>query len=204
MSKHSYALKRWFSLLGIAPIGAYVVIHLYKNMTSLQGPDAFNQMLNEGRGLPLIVPIMLLLVWIPLAFHGIYGLFVMKQSKPNLPSFPFFGNLKYVLQRLSGIGLLLFIPAHLYKSKIGPALEGREADFNHMVDGLSDPITLTVYLLGVLGVAYHLANGLWQFSIGWGIAITEKGMRRMQWISIAFFVALAAMGYAAIWGLVSY
>jgi succinate dehydrogenase / fumarate reductase cytochrome b subunit len=54
--------------------------------------------------------------------------------------------------------------------------------------------------LGVLGVAYHLANGVWQFSIGWGIATTERGMKRVQVLSYVLFIALLVMGYGAMWG----
>jgi succinate dehydrogenase / fumarate reductase cytochrome b subunit len=69
-----------------------------------------------------------------------------------------------------------------------------------MVEGFHEPLTLFVYILGVLGVAYHLANGVWQFSIGWGIATTERGMKRVQVLSYVLFIALLVMGYGAMWG----
>jgi succinate dehydrogenase / fumarate reductase cytochrome b subunit len=71
-----------------------------------------------------------------------------------------------------------------------------------MAEGLQEPVTLAVYALGILGAAYHLANGIWQASIGWGFTVTQAGMRRVQWISMAAFLVLLAMGYAAVWGFV--
>ncbi len=204
MSRYSFTFRKLFSLVGLVPIGAYVVVHLYKNMASLQGPDAYNRMLNEGRALPLIIPIMMILVWVPIFFHGLYGLYItVTESRPNPAGYPFFGNIKYLLQRASGIGILLFIPAHLWKSKIGPTfVDKNPADFAHMQDGLSEPVTLVVYILGVTGVAYHLANGIWQACIGWGLTLSERSMKRMEIFSMFLFAVLATMGFAAIWGLV--
>ncbi len=199
-SKRSFWLGKLFSLVGIVPLGVYVIAHLYQNLRSLNGAEAFDQHLAESRSWPFIVPITILVIWIPIVFHGLYGLFALKKSRPNLIRFPFFENLKYVVQRLSGIGLLLFIPAHVYKTRIEPTLEQSPLNFHHMVEGLSEPLTLTVYILGILGVAYHLANGVWQFSIGWGITKTQKGMDRMQILSYVLFVLLLTMGYASIWG----
>src|SRR5207245_6642252 len=58
------------------------------------------------------------------------------------------------------------------------------------------------YILGVVGIAYHLANGLWSFmTMGWGITVSKSGMRWLERLSIAFFVLLLALGWAAIYGL---
>ena len=196
----SFWLGKLFSILGMFPIGVYVVVHLYNNLRSLGGEEVFNAHLASARTVPLIVPLAVLFIWIPIAFHGIYGLFLMKRSRPNLVRFRYFQNLKYVFQRLSGIGLLLFIPAHIYKTRLEPYFEGTVLDFHHMTEGLHEPLTLVVYLLGVLGVAYHLGNGIWQFFIGWGIVTTEKAMRRVEVVSMIFFLILLGMGYGAIWG----
>jgi succinate dehydrogenase / fumarate reductase, cytochrome b subunit len=200
ISKRSFVLGKLFSLFGLIPLGAYVVVHLYQNMKSLGGPDIFNSHLADTRAMPLIVPITILIIWVPILFHGIYGLAMLKQSRPNLGRFAYFDNIKYVLQRLSGIGLLLFIPAHVYKTRIEPTLSDRPLDFNHMVEGFHEPLTLVIYCLGVLGVAYHLANGVWQAAIGWGFTVTSQGMKRMQAVSIVLFLILATMGYLAMWG----
>jgi succinate dehydrogenase / fumarate reductase, cytochrome b subunit len=196
----SYWFGKLFSIFGLIPIGLYVIVHLYNNLTSLYGEEAFNKHLFDSRTTPLIIPLAILVIWIPIAFHGIYGLVMMKKARPNLVRFAYFQNLKYVLQRLSGIGLLLFIPAHIYKTRIEPGFFNSALNFHHMSEGLHEPLTLTVYIFGVLGVAFHLANGLWQFCIGWGITVREKAMRRVEIFSMVFFLVLLAMGYGAIWG----
>ena len=196
----SFWLGKIFSLVGIVPLGIYVFVHLYNNLTSLEGAEVFNKHLAESRSFPMIVPIAILVLWIPIAFHGLYGLFGLKKSRPTITQNPYFENLKYWVQRLSGIGLLLFIPAHIYKTRIEPGLFHSTLDFHHMVEGLHEMDTLVIYCLGVVGVAYHLANGIWQFSIGWGITTTQKGMDRMQWATYGVFGILMLMGFGAIWG----
>lgn len=201
-SMRSFWLGKIFSLFGIVPLGLYVIVHLYNNLSSLGGAENFDRHLQESRSLPLIVPITILVIWIPVLFHGIYGLFFMKKARPNLHKLPYFGNLKYLIQRLSGIGLLLFIPAHIYKTRIEPGFLHSTLNFHHMSEGLHELDTLVIYSLGVLGVAFHLANGIWQAGIGWGVTTSQRGMQRMQWVSYAIFVLILAMGYGSIWGLV--
>lgn len=198
--KKKFLAGRLFSLLGLFPLGIFVVVHLYHQLYSLQGELTYNQKLFQTRSLPLIVPFLVLAIWIPIAYHGLYGLFVMKKARPQLFQYRYFGNLKYVLQRLSGLGLLLFIPAHLFKTRIEPFLEEEILDFRHMSEAFQEPLTLGIYLLGVLGVAYHLANGFWQFCIAWGGVSSTQGMKRLEGLSILVFVTLLAMGYGAIWG----
>ncbi|HEV3190531.1 MAG TPA: hypothetical protein VGY54_08550, partial [Polyangiaceae bacterium] len=61
--------------------------------------------------------------------------------------------------------------------------------------------TLVVYLLGTLGVAYHLANGAQTFCLSWGIVSTRAALRRLEWIAILFFVVLLAMSWGAVYAL---
>jgi succinate dehydrogenase / fumarate reductase cytochrome b subunit len=193
-------MSKIFSFFGLFPLGIYVVVHFYRNLTSLSGPAAFNQRLADAKALPLIVPLSILLLWVPIAFHGFYGLFAMKKSRPHLLKFPYFGHLKYFLQRLSGIGILFFIPAHVYKTSIRPILRSQPLSFDDMSWAFHDPLALSIYLLGILGAAYHLSNGLWQFSIGWGMVKSEAGMKRVQAMSIFLFMVLFVMGCSSILG----
>ena len=202
MRMRSFCLGKLFSLFGVVPLGLYVIVHLYNNLASLGGAEAFDQHLRNSKSMPLIVPITILVIWIPVLFHGLYGLFAMKKARPNLVKLPYFENLKYVFQRLSGIGLLLFIPAHIYKTRIEPGLFNSSLNFHHMQEGLRELDTLVIYTLGVLGVAYHLANGIWQAGIGWGLTTSQRGMKRMQLLSYAVFVLLMGMGFSAIWGII--
>jgi succinate dehydrogenase / fumarate reductase cytochrome b subunit len=199
-SIRAFLLKRLFSFLGIVPLGIYVILHLYNNAYSTQGPEAYNLYLQSSRQVPYYFLLVFLFIYLPLIFHGIYGLVLTRRGKMNYPQYAWFRNLKYVLQRLSGLGLILFIPAHVYKTKLAPALYGFQMDYRHMSEGMHESITLTVYILGILAVAFHLANGIWSAGITWGVTLGPKSQRVSEILSIFIFGVIVIMGFNAIRG----
>src|SRR2546428_675363 len=96
------------------------------------------------------------------------------------------------------------IAPHLYLAWFEPRfLHGRPEPFAEISREMRfHTPTLVVYILGVIGIAYHLANGLWSFmTMGWGITVSKSAMKWLERLSIAFFVLLLALGWAAIYGL---
>jgi succinate dehydrogenase / fumarate reductase, cytochrome b subunit len=133
----------------------------------------------------------------------VWGIVRMFRSRPA-PMQGGFSNLRYVLQRVSAIGLLFFLGAHLYLAWFEPRfLQGRPEPFQDISREMRfHTPTLIVYLLGVLGISYHLANGLWSFTtMGWGITVSKSGIRWIERVSILLFVALLIIGFAAIYAL---
>ncbi len=194
----AYIWTKVFSFLGVVPLAVFTVIHLYGNLTAIQGPEAFNDHLVKTRAFPFIDLLTILFIWVPFVMHAIWGMMKIKNARPNNIRFNYWDNLRYITQRVSAIGVMLFVPAHIFKSKIQPTwLEGHPATFQHMLE-LAEPVTFVVYLLGILGVAYHVANGLWQAAIGWGFTTTQKAMNRMQVFCILLFIVLLTMGYASL------
>jgi succinate dehydrogenase / fumarate reductase cytochrome b subunit len=63
------------------------------------------------------------------------------------------------------------------------------------------PPTLIVYILGVLAVAYHLANGLHSFAMGWGIVSSRRALKKLEIAALITFVILLGMGWATIYAL---
>lgn len=57
-----------------------------------------------------------------------------------------------------------------------------------------------VYLLGVLGTTFHLANGVYTASFIHGLAASPRAQRRMQVVSVALFVVLLGVGWGAVAG----
>jgi succinate dehydrogenase / fumarate reductase cytochrome b subunit len=182
------------SLSGVVPVGLFVLLHLYTNSFSLKGAGAYDARLRRLDELPLMTPFEILFIYLPILFHAILGLVITFRGQVNLLAYPRLGNWRYVLQRLSGIGVLLFVGAHVYKTRVEPALRGFTLDFAHMQEAMSEPLTFTVYLLGMLGTAYHLANGLWTFSITWGIAANRRAQSRLTAVAIVLFVLIFLMG----------
>jgi succinate dehydrogenase / fumarate reductase, cytochrome b subunit len=108
-----------------------------------------------------------------------------------------------VLQRLSAIGLLLFLGAHLWLAMLHPRLTtGRPEPFSDISHEMHHHLpTLLVYTLGVLGIAYHLANGLQTFTMGWGIVTSRRALRKLDILVWVVFVGLLAMGWGSVYAL---
>jgi succinate dehydrogenase / fumarate reductase cytochrome b subunit len=50
-------------------------------------------------------------------------------------------------------------------------------------------------------VAYHLANGAQSFCMSWGVVSSQRGLRRLEGVTLAFFLLLLVMGWAAVYAL---
>lgn len=188
------------SVVGLLPLGIYVVLHLWTNVSSLGGPCAFNTALHASRNHPAFL-VLEILLGISIVLHTTVGIALMLKWRANNRRSPFFGNIKFLLQRLSGIGLLLFIIAHVINARIRPSLDGRGSESYHgMREALHEPLTLAVYLLGVFGVSYHLANGLWSFCITWGLTVTPQAQRKSQFASFVLFAGLVVLSGCVLYG----
>jgi succinate dehydrogenase / fumarate reductase cytochrome b subunit len=199
------------SVLAIAPLGVWVTWHLWENLYAWRGDGAWSERVvntavtAEGRaytGNPVSSALVSLVVFAPLLIHTVWGLRRLAMAKPN--GYQFFGNAKYVLQRLSALGLLGFLGAHVYLARISPALHsatGHESFEDLAAHMRHHPPTLVVYILGVVGTTFHLANGLYTASFIHGLAASPRAQQRMQVFSILFFVVLTAIGLGAVAGL---
>jgi len=61
-----------------------------------------------------------------------------------------------------------------------------------------NPWIFAFYVLGILSATFHLSNGLWSFSIVWGITVSPAAQRRMAYVSAAVFVVLSVIGIRSI------
>ncbi len=192
--------KQIMSLLGIAPLSIYVLAHLWTNMYSLAGADAFNARVAESRQSPAFLFLEIFGLGAPIAVHAFIGLQLIFRMRPNNGAYRNLPNLKYLLQRLSGLGILLFLGAHVIKARILPATEGHTESWSGMHEALSEPLTFSVYALGLLGVSFHLANGLWTAAMTWGVTVSPEAQRRTGVLSILFFLVLLGMSAASLYG----
>jgi succinate dehydrogenase / fumarate reductase, cytochrome b subunit len=190
-STREFVYRKLFSFFGIAPITAYVTWHLFNNLYAVYGPEAYNERLDQVHASPLYLPLVMLLVYVPLLVHAVYGAVVTYRSRPNVGAVGTFRNWKYLLQRVSALGILGFIPAHVWKTKFS----GAAMNFDHMREAMHEPLTFTVYVLAMLGVSFHLANGVWLAGITWGVWIGPEGQKRGEILSVILgAVLLVATG----------
>jgi len=197
-----FILARLGSLLAVAPLGVWVLMHLWHQLAAWRSPEAWQEAV-EGHVNGATTALVFVVVLGPLLWHTIWGAARMFRSRPDV-RLGWFSNVRYVLQRLSAIGLLFFLGAHLWLAWIEPRfVNGSPESFEDISRHMRfHAPTLVVYLLGVLAIAYHLANGLWSFlTMGWGATVSKSGIAWMERVSLVLFFLLLIVGWFAVYAL---
>jgi len=197
-----FVRARLGSVLAVAPLGIWTVLHLWNNLSAFQGAEAWQASVTTYAH-PLAQLVTAIVVLLPLVLHTAWGIGRILTTRPNNIRYTFFANLKYALQRLSAVGVMLFLGAHIWLAMLHPRLVSGQAEaFSDIAHEMRTHMpTLAVYLLGTLGVAYHLANGLATFAMGWGVVASRAALKRANLVSAVTFVVLLSMSWAVIYAL---
>ena len=140
--------------------------HLVVNNFATRGAEAFNKAAGFMELLPFRYALEIFIIFLPILYHAIYGLYIAFTAKNNAVSYGYFRNWMFVFQRISGIVTLIFISWHVWETRI-QAMLGKEVNYDMMADILSNPAMFAFYLVGVVSTIFHFANGLWTFCISW-------------------------------------
>ena len=95
----SFLWRKLHSLLGIIPIGAFLLEHLLSNFEALKGPAAYGAQVKFLNALPLVRVLEWVFIFLPILYHGLYGLYIWLRGKSNIVYYPWAGNWMYVAQR---------------------------------------------------------------------------------------------------------
>ncbi|WP_059172121.1 succinate dehydrogenase cytochrome b558 subunit [Bacillus sp. FJAT-27445] len=198
MKQNQHFYRKLHSLSGIIPVGVFLTVHLFVNYTATWGTDAYNTAAGVMVNLPIKYLLEAFIIFIPMYFHGIYGMYIAFQAKNNVTRYPFARNWKFFLQRLSGVITLIFVTWHIWETKVQVEFFGAEANFHLMAGIVDNKFALALYLIGIIASIYHFANGIWTFLITWGITVTPKSQKISHYLTLGFFVALSIIGIRAI------
>ena len=100
---HSFFWRKLHSLTGIVPIGAFLIEHIISNFETVNGPLAYAKQVLFLNSLPLVRILEWAFIFIPLAFHAFYGLFIAIRGRVNVNVYPWAGNFGYLTQRITGL-----------------------------------------------------------------------------------------------------
>ena len=114
---NSFLWRKLHSLSGIVPIGAFLVEHIVSNFETMNGPLAYAQQVKFLNGLPLVRVLEWGLIFIPLAFHALYGVWIALRGRVNVNVYPWAGNWAYVMQRVTGIIAFVYIVQHVWRQR---------------------------------------------------------------------------------------
>lgn len=172
-------------------------MHLTINYQATKGEEAYNQAAGLMENIPFLLAVETLFIYIPILFHAIYGVYIAFTAKSNLGRFSLFRNWMFVLQRITGIFLLIFIAWHVWETRIAKAF-GAEVNFDMMANIVDNPGMLIFYIVGIVSATFHLCNGLWSFSVSWGLTISPRSQRIVTYVTILLFIAISYVGVRAI------
>ncbi len=187
MSKFSFFLRRFHSLIAVVPLGLFIFVHFMLNSAIFLGSDAYVTMMGFMRGFPFVQVLELLLIAIPIIFHGIYGIYIVYLAKNNVLQYKYYRNFAFYLQRITAIILVAFIIWHVYTLRF--------ADANLAVM-LHSPLIFVLYVIGVLAAIYHFTNGLFTFCITWGICVGDRAQKIFAICATLLFIVMSLWAVA--------
>ncbi|NIK11128.1 succinate dehydrogenase cytochrome b558 subunit [Alkalibacillus almallahensis] len=190
--------RRLHSFLGVFPIGLFLMQHLVVNHFATYSPEAFNNAAHFMENLPLRILLEFALIYIPLLFHAVYGIYIAFTAKSNLKRYGYFRNWMFMLQRVTGVLTLIFVVWHVWETRLAYAIYGTEINFDLMADILSSPFMFWFYIIGVISAVFHFANGLWSFCVTWGLTVTPKSQKFVTYVTLGVFVIFTYMGIASL------
>jgi succinate dehydrogenase / fumarate reductase, cytochrome b subunit len=197
----SFVLRRLHSLSGIIPVGAFLFEHiLISNSTAINGPEAYAKQVSFLAGLPMVTLLELFGVWLPIAFHALYGFYIWYRGDGNATSYPWTGNWMYTAQRWTGGIAFIYILWHTYTMRFtGVDLHANPmASFGKVqMEVLQAPLFL-FYVVGLIAAAWHFSYGIWLFCAKWGIVSGEVAQKRLLALCLLFFVVMSGAGLASL------
>jgi succinate dehydrogenase / fumarate reductase cytochrome b subunit len=196
MIGNSYYYRRIHSLLGVIPVGLFLIEHLLSNYAAFQhGPQGFIDQIHWLHGLPLVLGLEIVGIWLPLLYHGIYGLYIAYTARNNVSSYGYFRNYMFKLQRFTGVITLIFIAWHFFNTRFQVSLGNVKVDElgSTMHSIATDPWFFTFYLIGIIAATFHFSNGMWSFLVSWGITIGPRAQKVSTYVWLGVFVLMTTM-----------
>jgi succinate dehydrogenase / fumarate reductase cytochrome b subunit len=201
---NSFIWRRLHSLLGIIPIGAFLIEHLVSNFEALKGAVAYGDTVKFLNGLPMVRVLEWTFIFLPLLYHGLYGVYIWLRGKSNIVYYPWAGNWMYLAQRYTGLIALVYIGYHVATQRfMGVSLpENPYYSFTKVHNELMNPLILAFYFVAMIAVCWHFAYGIWLFAAKWGITPGAVARKRFGYICLAFGILLTGVGIASIFAFI--
>ena len=212
--RHEFLIRRLHSLTGLVPVGAYMTVHLLVNASLVNGPATFQTNVNQIHALGKALPVVeWLFIFLPLIFHAVIGVWIIRTGKPNHENYRYVNNWRYTLQRWTGVVAIVFIFFHVFHlhgwfhgdwwlsrvaEPLGMAQFRAYNAASTLAIALSGFVWPVFYLLGIVASVFHFANGIWTMGITWGVWVSAQAQRRATYVCAAFGGLLLAVGLSAL------
>lgn len=196
MSGNAFYSRKLHSLLGVIPLGGFLIMHMLTNFEAFQtGEQGFLDKVAWIQGLPLVLFLEIFFIWLPLLFHGVYGLYIAYQSRNNVTKYGYFRNQMFMWQRITGVLTFIFVVWHVFETRFQVAIGNITHDQlgQTMHDIVTNPVFFALYIIGVVAASFHFCNGMWSFLVSWGVTIGPKSQRISSFVWMGAFVIMSAL-----------
>ena len=114
--RHEFFIRRLHSFTGLVPVGGFMVFHLATNASIADGVEIFQYRVNviHGLGPSTIMMLEWPFIFLPILFHAIVGMMIVSRGKRNVLAYPYPENIRYTLQRWTGVIAFFFIFWHVF------------------------------------------------------------------------------------------
>ncbi len=207
---YHFLLRKLHSLTGVVPVGVFLVMHLATNASVVGGAEAFQRNVDRIHSLePFLLPAEVFGIFLPILFHATLGVQIWRTGRSNLRYYPYADNIRYTLQRVTGLVTIVFILCHLWHMHwLGKPLGGGAFNPERPHAAYTAAVAMQrswwyapMYTVGIVCSCYHFANGLWTFLISWGITIGPNAQRKAGYVCAAIGLTVCSLGLAALWTL---
>jgi len=190
-SDSSYLLRKLHSLSGIVPVGAFLAEHFWSNSAILVSPEKYDAVSRELQTIPFRPFVEWAFIFLPMLYHGGYGIYIWLRGDSNVSSYPWVKNWLYALQRYTGLIAFVYIGWHLYTERW---LTHGHSTYESVSQDLSNPLFFAFMLVGVLVCSFHLGVGIWNFLCKWGLAASVGAQRAAGQLGVLVAVAFSLVG----------
>jgi len=200
---------------------AFLLEHLMATALGLN-PSLFGRYMHFLYAVVAFAPLLRALIFVPLVVAVAFGGYLLVTSgiRYDVKKCNRGGKLRYWLQRVSGMLILLFLGFHLgtirnfpvdrierapttassvtgasAQTTFGASVEGFQASWPKK--GVLYPLRVLAVLslfVGTWAAVYHLSNGLWSAAMAWGFLNSPEAQQRWQWVCAAIGIVLAILG----------
>jgi succinate dehydrogenase cytochrome b subunit len=187
----SYFLRKLHSLTGILPVGAFLAEHFWSNSYALVGIRPYDEKSLELQTIPFRLIVEWGFIFLPMLFHGGYGIYIWLRGKSNVSAYPWVGNWVFTLQRYTGVVAFAYIGWHLYTERW---LTHGMSTYKNVAEDMRNPWYLAFFVVGVLASSFHLGAGIWNFMCKWGLAVSAKAQQAAGRFGALVGVAFSVVG----------
>ena len=113
----SYLLRKLHSFTGVLPVGAFLAEHFWSNSAALVNAAKYDEVSRDLQTIPFRPLVEWGIIFLPMLFHAVYGVYIWVRGKSNVSSYPWVGNWMYLAQRYTGLIAFAYIGWHLYTER---------------------------------------------------------------------------------------